>query len=259
MCQGSAKELFNRSTSLGDNVTSVIEQLLSDEAKMSGNVATVNLKRIGISQNCKANSCYMPYVEMLTAEDLQTTQNEQTSGQSGNMNSSSESNETQFMCTKTAMFSDGNFCGILDEQQAFALNLLENQIKHTYIPCEADGVKYTLGMRECKGGIKLKVEGEETKLTVNFSAVCQIQDKAEQSSPKSNSDKVVPDEVLKSATATMQQSFEKLFDSIKSTNCDVLSLKEKLYQSHPAEYADLSDSLLPNLSVNYTITLRSSA
>jgi hypothetical protein len=88
--------------------------------------------------------------------------------------------------------------------------------------------------------------------------VCQIQDKAEKSSPQANSSKVVPDDVLTTATLVLEDCFTQLFESISTTNCDILSLKSTLYKSSPQAYKIMSQNLT-TVTPTYTINLKSSA
>ena len=62
MCSGSAGELLASKMRFGNTATVSIERLLSDEAKKSANVSTVNLKMIGIDNFSQSAACYMPYI-----------------------------------------------------------------------------------------------------------------------------------------------------------------------------------------------------
>lgn len=270
MCEGQAGELLGAKMPIGDNATASLERILSDEAKKSGSVSTVNLKEIGESQHSAAASCYMPYVVNMPQGGGQGGSSEGASGGSengGNSSGGSQSGggatgqndgDAQFVCNTTAVFRDGMFAGILTEEQSFALNLLTTEIRHAFVPCSVNGSNYTIGMRGCGGGTDLEIEEGEPRLTVSFCASAQIQDVDRPSTPSetANSGKL-SDEVLKGCENALKERFGSLIRALQSADCDALGIRNTLMKKHYGSYEKWKDDLLSALQVEYKIKIKS--
>lgn len=281
MCKGSAGQLLAAKMRFGNTATVSIERLLSDEAKKSGNVSTVNLKAIGIDDSSPSNACYMPYIrsqsqsaEGGSADGSGGSQSGDSGGSSGDSGGSSGSSgdssgssaqggdsgggsPQEFLCDRTAIFTDGRLVDILTEEQTFALNLIKNSIRHVFVPCEADGDTYTLGMRNCRSGIKVDVESGLPKVNISFSAVVQVSDVDKAEDPQAVADGVVPDSVLAGGAEAIRQAFSDLISALRAADCDVLELKTLLYRFNYPSYEKFSDTILSDSEVSFDIALRS--
>lgn len=288
MCKGEAGKLLGEKLPFGNTATVSIGRILSDEGKKSGNVSTVNLKIIGVGQYSQSNSCYMPYIESKTTGGEQSNEQGSSSGSggsssggqsgsssgsggsssggqsgssSGSQGSSSgdSSGSTEFICNKTAIFKDGKFAGILTEEQAFALNLINNQIRHVFVPCESEGDTYTLGLRNCNGGIKLSVEGGLPKLTVRFSGTAQVQDVNKPTPPEQAAEvKSLSQNLLNGGRTALMGYFDDLLKVLKSADCDALGIKKLLHRYNYKYYEQLKDEVLQTMQIEYDIKLKSS-
>ena len=278
MCKGSAGELLAAQMRFGNTATVSIERLLSDEAKKSGNVSTVNLKVIGIDDRSPSNACYMPYIrsQSQSAEEGSAGGGEspQSQGQggsspggeggrgsggdsSGGSKQSGGQSPQEFMCDRTAIFTDGRLAGVLTERQTLGFNLIKNGIRHVFIPCEADGNTYTLGMRNCRGGVDISVEGGIPKVKISFGAVVQISDVDKAEEPGAVADGVVPDAVLAGGAEAISQAFADLVSALRAADCDVLELKTLLYRFNYPHYERLSGTILADAEISFDINLRS--
>lgn len=267
MCEGSAGELLASKMRFGNTATVSIERLLSEEAKKSGNVSTVNLKILGIDAHSPSAACFMPFIraQSQSAEGSQSGGDGEDGGGSPSEDSASEASRTdggqgsprEFLCDRTAVFSNGNFVGVLDEDQTFALNLVKNDVRHVFVPCEAEGDVYTLGMRNCRGGVSVEVENGVPSVLLSFSAVVQISDVDRSESPRSASRGVVPDAVLAGGAEALRQRFSSLADTVRATGCDVLELRTLLYRYHYKYYEEWGDRLLSDVGIVFDIDLRS--
>ncbi|MGN0817906.1 MAG: Ger(x)C family spore germination C-terminal domain-containing protein [Candidatus Coproplasma sp.] len=270
MCKGEAGKLLGQKLPFGNTATVSIGRILSDEGKKSGNVSTVNLKIIGTGQYSQSGSCYMPYIESKTSGggESQEQQGGSSGGQSGSSGGSSggqsgsqgdSSGSTEFLCNKTAIFRDGNFVGVLDEEQAFALNLINNQIRHVFVPCESEGDTYTLGLRNCNGGLKLSFEGGAPRLTVSFSGTAQVQDVNKPTTPEQAAEvKSVTESVLNGCRTALMGYFDDLLTVLKESDCDALGIKRLLYRFNYDRYDKFKDDVLQAMQVEYDIKLKSS-
>jgi hypothetical protein len=229
-------------------------------------------------QYSQSKACYMPYIDYMSApigeegssggdqngssgeQNGQSAQSEQSGGGSSGGGQSEQSNQGgEYSCTRTAMFKDGEFAGVLDEKQAFALNLLRNDIRHAFIECKADGVNYALGIRSCSGNIKLSFDGDTPVLTVSFNGFAQLQDQDGEQSVKRDAKKVVSSNYLSGGEDVLKGYFNSLIDQMRATNCDVLGVNKLLYRFNYSRYNAHHSTLLASMSVRYNITLSSAA
>jgi Ger(x)C family germination protein len=275
MCEGSAADLLQANLPFGDTATISVERLLSDENKKTGNVATVNLKCLGLLHNSVSNACYMPYIR--AAEDSQSTDlgqsggsgqggssgasgggNSSESGQSGTSEGGQGSTGQELDCSQTAIFKDGKFCGVLDKEQAFALNLIRNEIRHAFLTCGEDEV-YTLGLRSCKGGINLRFVGDKPTLKITFKAVAQLQDESVARSPKQKAERRLSPEVVKSCEQTLKNCFEEMLKTVVLSDCDVVGVAKLLHRFNYSRYTAFKGNILSAMQVEYAISITSSA
>lgn len=273
MCEGNASDMLAMKSAVSEMTSEAIRKILSDEVEKSANVTSANLKKIAAMQYSESKACYMPYVQVNqpgtsqqggngdnvggngAGQGGQGQQNQQSGGQSGQ---SGQGGEVEFTARKTAYFSDGRFVGVLDEQQSFALCLLQNEIRLAVLPCDSDGIHYTLGLKSVDCGTKLKVVDGVPELTVKFKAKAQIQGaRVKVDLKKIITDDVVKPSVLESAEKEMQGRFESLMDDVKSSGGDVICAKELLYKNATKYFEAFKDDLLQRITVKYDIDIQS--
>lgn len=265
MCKGSAAELLSSQMRFGNTATVSIERLLSDEAKKSGNASTVNLKMLGKAQYSPSQACFMPYIESSSAAVGQSGQGEQggsdgsggqggQSAQGGSSAQGKSGGEQEFLCNGTAVFADGMFAGVLTAEQTFALNILTSEVRHVFVPCEAEGKTYVLGLRNCQGSVG--ADAASGKICADFSAVAQIYDVAQPSDPQSAAEGVVPPEVLKGGEEEVRRRIISLFSTLAEADCDALGIKTKLFKFHYSDFGRLKDVILSS-EVEANVNLRS--
>jgi len=287
MCEGNASDMLAMKSAVSEMTSEAIRKILSDEVEKSANVTSANLKKIAAMQYSESKACYMPYVQVNqpgtsqqggngdnvggdgAGQGGQGQQNQQSGGQGGGSGGeqgqsggqsgqSGQGGEVEFTARKTAYFSDGRFVGVLDEQQSFALCLLQNEIRLAVLPCDSDGIHYTLGLKSVDCGTKLKVVDGVPELTVKFKAKAQIQGaRVKVDLKKIISDDVVKPSVLESAEKEMQGRFESLMDDVKSSGGDVICAKELLYKNATKYFEAFKDDLLQRMTVKYDIDIQS--
>ena len=166
----------------------------------------------------------------------------------------------QFNARKTAIFSEGEFKGILNEQQSFALAVIENDIRLAVLPCDADGVHYTLGMKNINCGVNLKVNDGVPVLTVKFSAKAQINGARKPIDPdKILLDDSIPDEVLSGAEDALLERFTDLITTCREQNCDLLGVKDLLYKYNTKYFEAFEGDILTRMDIKYEIKIESVA
>ena len=292
MCEGKAQDMLSIEAAVDQENSTAIQKVLSAELEKSGNVSKADLKSIAESNYSVSRACYMPYVQANVqgtskpggegdnagGEKPQGGQGGQSgqSGQSGGQQSSGQSSQggqggqsgqsgqgggqpTEFTARQTAIFTNGKFAGILNERQAFALNMIENDINIAVIPCVVEDVKYTMGLKSVKAGVDFDVKEGVPSLTVNFKATAQVQGAKKIMVPEDvpNDDVVLP-EVIKATEQAIEERFKNLLEICAQTDCDMLGIKNQLHKYHYKYYDAFKDDVLTRMSVEYKISVKSS-
>ncbi|MDE6667857.1 MAG: hypothetical protein K2K38_05870, partial [Clostridia bacterium] len=291
-CEGKASDMLALKSETSDMTSEAINKVLSDEIAKSANATPMNLKDIAVLNYSKSSACYLPYVE---ANKVGTSENggngENIGGEGGNQGSqggsqggsgggsgggesggsqggeggggqqgggSKPEEPMEFTARRTAIYSDGMFKGILDEQQAFALAALKNDIHLAVLPCDADDIHYTLGMKSVSGGVDFKVNSGVPELTVKFKAKAKINGARKKLDPHQIIfDDVVSGEVLKGAEEELKNRFTDLIETSKETDCDILGIKELLYKKEYKYFDAFKDDVLTRMEVKFDIEVGS--
>ena len=294
MCDGKASETLGLPTVTSDMTTTVIQRALADELKKSANVSTACLKSIAESNFSKSAACYMPFVEANiqgTSEEGgngdnvggEKPQEGSSGGESGGGSSSgsgggsggseggsgasggstgggSEGGQkpVEFTARRTAIFRDGMFVGILDEQQAFALDLIKNPIRLAVLPCDTGEYHYTLGLGKADGGQKVKIVDGTPEVTLSFEAFAQIAGIKRIIEPeKISEDDRISREVLEAANKVIEDRLKSLIETCVETDCDILGIKEDIFRFNPSKFEYLKDDALKKMQVKYKVNIKS--
>lgn len=291
-CEGKAADMLALKSEVEDSTSEAIIKVLSDEIKKSANANPMNLKEIALTNYSKSAACYMPYVE---ANEQGTSENggngENIGGSGGNQGgtgggssgssgngssggggasggsqsggssgggSGSEEKPMEFTARKTAIYSEGKFKGILDEKQSFALSAIKNDIRLAVLPCDADDVHYTLGMKNVKSGVKLKVNEGVPELTVSFKSKAQINGARKRLDPQQIVfDDVVSETVLQGAEEELKARFSDLIETCRQADCDILGIKEQLYKHNFKYFEAFKDDILTRMNVKFEVEVSS--
>lgn len=291
-CEGKAADMLALKSEVEDSTSEAIIKVLSDEIKKSANANPMNLKEIAMTNYSKSAACYMPYVE---ANEQGTSENggngENIGGEGGNQGgtgggssgssgngssggggesggsqgggssgggSGSEEKPMEFTARKTAIYSEGKFKGVLDERQSFALSAIKNDIRLAVLPCDADGVHYTLGMKNVKSGVKLKVNEGIPELTVSFKSKAQINGARKHLDPQQIVfDDVVSETVLQGAEEELKTRFSDLIETCRQADCDILGIKEQLYKHNNKYFEAFKDDILTRMNVRFEVEVSS--
>lgn len=262
-CEGKASELIAQQFPCGNSATDVIDKLLSDEARASGNVSTTTVKVLGEKLFSPSECAYMPYLENGILEEEGGGEGGGSGGESGGSGGggggSQQCEESELVCDKCAVFSEGVCKGVLSKGQTFALNLLYGDVRHAFMESGESGEGHVLGLRDCKGDVGFKVEGDSAMLELKFGATVKIQDDERGFSPEKVKEGGVKDEILRTGEDTVCALFESLFNEIKSLGCDVFGLRTKLYKNYYGKYEEMKEDIYDNLEFKCNVKLRSSS
>ncbi len=179
-------------------------------------------------------------------------------GSGGGSSDNAGQSPVEFTARKTAIFSGGEFRGILDERQSFALDLIKNDIRLAVLPCDAGGLHYTLGLKGLGGGSKIKIEDGKPRLTLKFSANAQIAGVKKVVDPdETASDDVLSPEVIEGAKREIEGRFQSLIEVCREKNCDLLGVKNMIFKFDNKNFDEFADSVLGEMKVQYKIDIKS--
>lgn len=269
-CKGEAGKMLSVRLPFGDSPTDSIHRFLSDEAQKSGNVATADLNKFGQGYCSESGTAYMPYIIM-----NEGSQEDGGSGGSGGESGSSGGGEgqsqgggsgggekpdtTEFLCNRMAVFDKGHFKGVLGEEETFAFNLLNSEIRHAYTECTGGDERLVLGLRQCKGGVSLEIESGAPVIKLSFSATAKRVEDEYDTESKRKGIRSTSKEDLKTGEENLTKQLTALFERIKELNCDVLNVRDLLYKKHYKYYETLKDSVFEKATLSLDVKLKSAS
>lgn len=266
MCGGSAKDLLGKKPSDGSMSASAIQRAMSEELRNSANASTINLKLLAQDGGSPSAAVYMPYITAQTeggGSERSASSGSQGSGgtsggSAGGEQGKSSEGAAQFTCFTTAAFSRGRFVGILDEDQAFALNLLCSSVRLAVVNSVCDGENYTVGLKNNSAELKMGEEGGAPLLKIKYRALANVQ--AAESKPAaegSANSHLVSQEVLNATAKTVEERINSLLSFCRENKCDLLGTERMLYQFRYKDYQKFKDDVLSVLKVEYDIKIKS--
>ena len=272
MCRGTAKEVLSAKPADGSMSASAISRAMSEELKNSANCSTVNLKLLAQDWGSQSAAAYMPLITLSRGGQASDSEGSGSSGGgSGGGSASSQSGGgagggsrgssgegAQFTCLTTAAFSGGRFVGELNEEQSFALNLMRSSIRLAVVNAVYDGENYTVGLKNNRGGFKVRAEGGVPVAKFTFSALANVQ--AAENKPAaegSANSHLVSGGVLKAVAEEVEKRFLSLVDFCRTNGCDLLGVARLMHRHRYADYLALKDNLLPSLKVQTDIKISS--
>ena len=288
MCEGKAQDMLAKPATIDPENSNAMQKVLSDELEKSGNVSKATLKSIAENNYSVSEFCYMPYIQMNKqgtskpggggdnaggdkpeggSEGGQSGSSGSSGGSEGGQSSSSGGSggeqggggeQVEFTARQTAIFSKGKFAGILDERQAFALNMLSNDIGFAVVTCDVGETHYTMGLKEVSGGVDFKVKKGVPTLKISFKAKAQVQGAKKVMVPEDVIfDDVLSPEIIKATEGALKERFSKLIDTSIQTDCDLLGVKKQLHKHNYKYYDAFKNDVLTRMKVEYEIDVKS--
>lgn len=277
-CKGEAGKLLAMPTAASDTASMPIEKVLSDELKKSANVSTVNLKLIAQHRYSQSEYSYMPYIEFNeqgTSESGRGVGGQTPppdTGEGGDAPAAAQGGEEQksgggggqqekpveFTCKKIAIFSAGRFAGILDENSAFAFNLVTNKVNRAVYTFSHEGNSYTVGLRGNINGVSLKIKDGNPVLTLKLISKAELLEITSGSEPKKIAEQAeLSKEILTACENSIKGELLSLVDAVTKSGCDIFGARDKLYKKENKYFAAFKDNLLSRMRVEYDVRLRS--
>lgn len=262
---GKANELLKASSPLDSISSFAIQKVLLKKSGFDKNVAPIDVRGFCSGYYAKASSSYMPVLSLLDADTENGGSSPENQGQSQENNSETQDkNEKKvlFNAKKTALFKNGVYVGELNEDLTQTYNMLTSdftdstlELKNVFT--ENDGSVNFLILVE-KNGYGVSVNATENGLSVNatLDLKCKIVDDNSSVFDYSLSkNTTLPNFVKTALKDKLSENVTSLFQKIKSTGCDFLQVKEKLYRYNFKQYNRYKDNYLDLMTVNVNVTV----
>lgn len=282
-CEGTAKDMLNVSALVDSAGALAIQKVLSPHSERVGTVLPSTLREFAIGYFSDAQSGYLPVLktqpqqEQISGENSggnngQSSQggNGQTGGQSssssgssggssGGQSSEQTKNKPVFSASETALFLRGKRVGTLTDEETFALNAVQTQLKLASYTVDVDGGACTLNIKHNRVGKKVLLgkDGRATlklnvKLTagmLDYSKSLPLQSIKDSGTPPSGS--------FAAAEKRLMGQIHTTFEKCRACQCDVFGLQDWLQKYKFKQYDTLKDGILQNAVLDVQVQFRS--
>lgn len=258
-----AKELLEASTPL-DNISSfALQKILLKNPGFNSDVAETDIKNFCIDYYSESRSSYMPLVKLNKQETAATPDTGSGSGSGGGSSGGSggsssgggagsggtnSDGSTLFNARSTALFYEGVKAGELNEKETLALSALTDTFKGTTIELKdvttnGETKNFLITVFRCNPKIIVDANEESLNVKIDLDVYCRIVDQnAEKSDVTYSKNVPLPDAVKEKATEFFTTHINKLIEAEKTSGCDFLFLKRKLFQRRYKHYARYKDN-----------------
>lgn len=274
LAEKKAKDLLSATTPL-DNISSfAIQKILLKNPGFDQDVRAVDIKTFCVGYYSQNASSYMPMVKLLDLQGKEQSSNGQgeQSGSSGSGGSSEGGNSSDssggdsgnktegknlFDATTTALFVKGVKVGELDKELTRTFNFLTKKINGSaFAVKDVSGYNYLLSVLDSENKITVKATEKGLDVCTSINLYCRISDQNTQGSSSSfEKNSAIPDVVKKKAETQIEQSILDLFEVSKTTGCDFLQIKQKLYRFNHKQYSRYKDNYLDALNLTVKVAV----
>ncbi|MBQ7339586.1 MAG: hypothetical protein IJW43_01890 [Clostridia bacterium] len=264
-----ASDLLKESSPLDAISSFALQKILYKKSGFNKDVAEINIKKFCSNYYSYASSSYMPIINTIKQEDSSNSESPSSGGQSSSMNagaqkekSSSDNGKTLFSAKNTALFKNGIKVGELNESGTMIFNLLTKDCADSSIAVEdvkdedLTSTNYLLRIFKNTKSVYFEIDDDSITLNAKIDVYCKIADQNSKSSSVSLSKNNPLSENIKDKLKD-KLYYEALtfFHTIKSTECDILGLEQKLYRFHNDYYQTYKDNYLDKMKINLSISV----
>lgn len=271
-----AKDLLEVSTPL-DNISSfALQKILLKNPGFDSDVAETDIKNFCIDYYSESRSSYMPLVKLNKQETAATPDTGSGSGSGGGSSGSSggsssgggagsggtnSDGSTLFNARSTALFYEGVKAGELNEKETLALSALTDTFKGTTIELKdvttnGETKNFLITVFRCNPKIIVDATEESLNVKIDLDVYCKIVDQnAEKSDVTYSKNVPLPDAVKEKATEFFATHINDLIEAEKTSGCDFLFLKRKLFQRRYKHYARYKDNFFSVMKHEITVSV----
>lgn len=251
-CEGTAKDMLTTVSAIDDTTSQSIGKIFSDATQKSGTTLKNSLKEFAISYYGKSKSGYMPFVrakDQNCGSESGGGEGSSASGSGGGGQSQSDSSakgqeqKKIYYAAETALFSEGKMVALLSPEETFAFSLIQGNVYAGTMTAEDDGKPITVSILENKGGVKLDVKNKP-KVTMSVEIKVRLFNRGVPAPIEDVSEGEISPQIQENATARLEQYLTDLWETCKTSGCDLFNLSRGLYRSSPKKYAEWKETLI---------------
>lgn len=264
-CEGSAKDMLTTISAIDDTTSQSIEKVFSGATEKSGTVLSNTLKEFAIGYYGQSKSSYMPYVRAIDQDcgsssgggEGSSASGSAGGGGSGDQKSGGGKGDEQkkiYYADRTALFSEGKMVALLNPEETFAYSLLQGNVFAGTMTAEEDGKPVTLSILADDGGVSLDTKNKP-KATLSLDLKIRLFNRGVPSPIEDISDIRISPEITENATMRLEGYLSDLWNTCKTSGCDLFNLKRTLYRSSLKKYAEWKDTLLDTADVEFKVNI----
>lgn len=271
LAEKKASELLNSTTPL-DNISSfAIQKILLKNPGFDQDVASVDVKDFCTGYYSPNQSSFMPMIKVISCfEQGEQTQNQggsggssggSSGGNSGGSSGQEQGTKTQgknlYDATTTALFLQGKKVGEIPKELTQVFNLITGKINGTAFSVDdINGVNYLLAVVDDRTSFKVCADQNQLTLKINVNLYCKISDQNSNHSDSTyEKNNPLPYQVKLSTEQMLKDNLFDLIQASKTTGCDFLKIKEKLYRYNYKQYSQYKDNFLQVLKPEISVTV----
>lgn len=239
MCEGEASDLLSSTSAIDDASSLAIEKIFSDAAEKSGKVMKTTLKEFSIGYHGVSKSGYMPYIRAVEQKGPESAGG---GSQQGSGGGESEP-EKIYGAEETALFYEGRMVALLPSEQTFAFSLLKGNVFSGTFTAQEDGDPVSLNVLKNEGGVSLETKGAPVaKLSVSLKVRLHSRGVPAPIEDVAGGD--FSPELEQNAAELLQKYISSLWETCKTSGCDLFYLNRALYRSSLKKYREWNGDVL---------------
>lgn len=271
------KEILETASPL-DNISSfALQKVVLKSTGFDKDVVDTNVKTFVTGYYSLSNSAVLPQIKITKQQDGssgsssggQSSGGEQSGGSSGGGQSSGgeqkgsdNKGNALFDGKNTALFYKGKKVGQMDEKLTLAYNMLNERFSETTLEIDdvevspSDTHNFLLTVKRCTPSFKVVASEDKIEVIISVDIYAKIsdQDSFYSDSTVQKNPPIIPAVKLK-AEKEIKGWFLDIIEKSKSTNCDILKIKQHLYRYNYKYYSVFEDDYLSYVTPTINITL----
>lgn len=262
VCEGSAKETISSQNAIDDISSQAILKLFSGVIEKTGLSVQNTLKDFSISAMGVSKSGFMPYIRVLPQEESSeggsggdSEESGGSGGESGESGSSQSSEKVIYCADHTALFSNGKMVGTLTPEETFAYNLLSGKVYAGIITVENGEKPVSLSILNDDGSVSLSTKGTPA-VTLKADLRVQLYDRNEASPIEDMASDIPTDQDVSEATEIVTAYVRSLWETCRTSGCDLFLLTRELYRSSPKLYEEWKNRIPSELSETIQVSVQ---
>ncbi len=295
-CDGVAKDLLNVAALIDPSGSVAMQKVLSPHAKRVGTVLPNTLREFAIGYYGDSKSSYLPIVKTQPQQEQiggetgngggggsggnggangsGSSEGESgstsgadgessTSGNSGGSGSSGQQSgqnkeKPVFSASETALFVGGVRVDKLTEEETFAFNAVDGDLRLAAYTVENDGSTCSLTVKHNSPKTKLKL-GADGRATLKIEVVMSagLLDSSTALSLEGTSDAgEVPNGVFAASEKLLSSQIQTAFEKCRACGCDLFGIGERIQKYEKKRYEALKDGALENALADVRVKFR---